>query len=80
MLREAGMALQTTRTCPAQLIARHGRGEWGTVGEENWQTNDRALKEGTSLVSAYALPTGQRIWIITEWDHCATTILLPSEY
>jgi len=32
------------------------------------------------LLSTYALPDGAKLWIITEADHSATTLLLPSEY
>ena len=31
-------------------------------------------------LSAYRLASGARVWIITEADRSATTILLPSEY
>jgi hypothetical protein len=32
------------------------------------------------ILSAYVLCTEERIWIITEADRSATTLLLPSEY
>jgi hypothetical protein len=39
------------------------------------------LKDGSRLLSAYVLRDGQtQIWIVTEADQTATTILLPSEY
>jgi hypothetical protein len=38
------------------------------------------LKEGTRLLSAYHLKDGTKIWIITEWDRSATTVLLPEDY
>jgi hypothetical protein len=51
------------------------------VDREDWAANERALLEGTRLLSAYQLPsTGEKIWVITEWDRSATTLLLPSEY
>ena len=51
------------------------------VDKEDWAANDRALKDGERLLSAYALPeTGEKVWVITEWDRSATTLLLPSEY
>jgi hypothetical protein len=62
-------------------LARHAAGDWGVVGREDARANDRALREGTRLLSAYVLADGTtRIWIITEADHSATTILLPDEY
>jgi hypothetical protein len=52
-----------------------------TVDTEDWRANERALLEGTRLLSAYELPrTGETVWVITEWDRSATTILLPTEY
>lgn len=68
------------------FLQRHASGDWGIVGEEDSQTNNDALKDGDRLLSAYLLPksakrdTEEKIWIITEWDRSATTILLPEEY
>jgi len=42
--------------------------------------NERALRCGMRILSAYALWTGDRIWIITEADRSVTTILTPEEY
>jgi hypothetical protein len=39
-----------------------------------------SVKEGFRIVSAYKLETDLKVWIITEWDRSATTILLPEEY
>jgi hypothetical protein len=40
----------------------------------------RGGREGTRVFSAYELLDGTRIWIITEANRSATTILLPEEY
>lgn len=61
-------------------VSRHVRGDWGVVGPEDWRANERALQDGTRLFSAYLLKDGTKIWIITEADRTATTILLPAEY
>jgi hypothetical protein len=61
-------------------IVRHMAGDWGDLGTEDMQANERALKEGTRLLSAYASGKGVTFWIITEADRSATTILLPSDY
>ena len=61
-------------------LSRHARGNWGVVDAEDWRTNDRALIDGTRLLSAYLLRDGTKVWIITEADRSATTILLPDEY
>jgi hypothetical protein len=59
---------------------RHANTDWGTLDEEDRASNDRALMEGTRLLSAYESTAGTRFWIITEWDRSVTTILLPMEY
>ena len=66
-------------------LNRHVKGDWGDVDDEDKQTNDQALKQGTRLLSAYnddRFPKNgvATIWIITEADRSATTILFPDEY
>jgi hypothetical protein len=66
-------------------LSRHIKGEWGDVGDEDKQSNDQALKQGTRLLSSYndnRFPKHgvATIWIITEADRSATTILFPDEY
>lgn len=65
---------------PSDYIGRHMRGDWGDVSPEDWLSNDRAVVEGYRILSAYRLSTGVRIWVITEADRSATTLLLPEEY
>ena len=61
-------------------IFRHAAGDWGDLSREDMRANAEALKEGTRLLSAYHLKDGRKLWIITEWDRSATTVLLPEEY
>lgn len=63
-----------------ELLGRHLRGDWGDLDNEDKQTNNTALVHGNRLLSAYNLPGGERLWIITEWDRSVTTLLLPDEY
>lgn len=68
---------------PPELMAalrRHLSGDWGELGEEDWKTNEAALRRGERLLSAYNAANGQRFWIITEADRSSTTALLPEEY
>lgn len=65
---------------PQTLIARHAAGDFGDINQQDWQANVRALSAGGRLVSAYAIGPDAVIWIITEGDRSATTLLLPSEY
>lgn len=74
----------------AETLARHELGDWGDVGDEDKQVNEDALKNGERLLSSYVVwqdktgthgtPEGTRIWIITEADRSATTVLFPDEY
>lgn len=38
-----------------------------------------SIEAGLRVLSSYALPTGQSVWVITEWDRSATTILVPDD-
>ena len=66
-------------------LSRHVKGDWGDVDSEDKQANEQALKQGTRLLSAYSddrFPENgvATIWIVTEADRSATTILFPDEY
>ncbi len=73
-------ALTDAEANPLEYLQRHAAGDWGEINAEDRMANNRALENGERILSAYSLPSGQRIWIITEWDRSATTILLPEEY
>lgn len=73
-------ALERAGEDPAQYLARHERGDWGEVGEEDWQENEFSVANGFRILSAYTTGAGDKLWIITEADRSATTILLPSDY
>ena len=65
---------------PEEFLLRHKHGDWGVVPEEDALENERALREGSRLFSAYDTRVGERLWVITEWDRSTTTLLLPDEY
>lgn len=73
-------AMQGNMLVAAILLDRHASGDWGDLDQEDRETNDEAVKLGNRILSAYKLDTGGKLWIITEWDRSATTILLPEEY
>jgi hypothetical protein len=73
-------ALEAAGQSPSTYLVRHGGGDWGELDAHDTKANDEALKHDDRLLSAYVLPTGTKLWIITEWDRSATTLLLPSEY
>lgn len=63
-----------------ESLKRHIKGDWGDLCEEDRQENELALKEGFRLFSVYEKIGLPKIWIITEADRSATTILFPDEY
>jgi hypothetical protein len=65
---------------PSELLAQHVSGDWGDVSHEDAYENEYSLKHGLRVLSRYPLPSGTRVWIITEADRSSTTILLPHEY
>lgn len=73
-------ALVKAEQSAATFVHKHLTGDWSEMDEEDQQANQLAVKEGTRIFSSYSLSTGQKLWIITEWDRSVTTILLPSEY
>jgi hypothetical protein len=78
-------ALAKAGQTPQELLARHLRGDWGDVCPEDATLNDEALKDGSRLLSAYTLRTGEKLWIITEAEsdsgqRLSSCLLLPSDY
>ena len=66
---------------PSSLIERHAAGDWGEVPDADARENELSLREGLRIVSSYPVgDDGNRVWVITEADRSATTLLLPSEY
>jgi len=65
---------------PAVLLARHASGDWGDLDSEDKASNDWAVSHQGRLLSSYNVAPDKKIWIITEADRSATTILLPSDY
>lgn len=73
-------ALAASSEQAATFLRRHECGDWGGLNSEDWELNERSLKDGSRILSAYKLESGERIWIVTEADRSSTTILLPDEY
>ena len=73
-------ALELAGQTAIEFLRRHMSGDWGELSDEDVKENEFSLREGLRLLSAYQTGKGQKLWIITEADRSATTILLPSEY
>ena len=73
-------ALQQAGHTAQEFLARHSAGDWGELSAEDRQENTFAVARSLRLLSAYRLSTGVKIWLITEADRSATTVLLPEDY
>ena len=72
-------AMEEAGTEPSELLRRHLGGDWGELDAHDRRENQLSLKHGFRVLSSYPVG-GQKVWIITEADRSATTMLLPSEY
>lgn len=73
-LRRAGQSEFT-------FLRRHVSGDFGeALSAADWAANAEAVCNGDRVLSAYYLATGERLWILTEWNRSSTTLLLPSDY
>ncbi|MGH9823034.1 MAG: hypothetical protein ACREDR_07285 [Blastocatellia bacterium] len=73
-------ALTRAGQTPIEFIVRHQRGDWGECDPEDAKENDLSVREGFRILSVYRTAKGEKLWVITEADRSATTLLLPSEY
>jgi hypothetical protein len=73
-------ALIEARQSALEFFRRHQSGDWGEVCEEDRRENDFSVAHGFRILSAYCTKAGVKLWVITEADRSATTVLLPSEY
>ena len=73
-------ALEQAGESPGTLLKRHVTGDWGDLTTTTTGKTSDPFEHGCRLLSAYTLSTGTKLWIITEADRSATTLLLPSEY
>jgi len=61
-------------------IERHLAGDWGDVCDDDRVANELALQSGDRLFSAFTREGMPKLWVITEGDRSATTVLFPDEY
>ena len=62
-----------------EFIARHARLEQGELSDEDHRENLFSVDKHLRIFSAFKIGQGVKLWVITEADRSATTILLPSE-
>lgn len=73
-------ALEEANQNPFEFLARHQAGDWGELCEEDKRENEFSVRNGFRILSAYRTRKNTKIWVITEADRSATTLLLPDEY
>ena len=78
-------ALEESGVNPLSLLLRHSNNDWGTLSQDDRQANLDALRTGERVFSVYILPTGVKLWCITEAQNDegvreSTCLLLPSDY
>ncbi|MDQ3375912.1 MAG: hypothetical protein M3533_03330 [Actinomycetota bacterium] len=72
-------ALSDAGEHPFSYLARHATGDWGDLCDDDRRENKLSVEHGWRVLSSY--PVGDaKIWILTEADRSATTLLLPEEY
>ena len=72
-LEEAGQSAQ-------EFISRHARLEQGELCDDDHKENLFSVDKPLRIFSAFKTAKGDKVWVITEADRSATTILLPEEY
>jgi hypothetical protein len=69
-------ALERAKQPPTCFLARHAIGDWGELEPTDVAENEYSVAHGFRLLSSYQTDAGERLWIITEADRSATTLLL----
>jgi hypothetical protein len=73
-------ALEEANQNAFEFLAKHQAGDWGELCEEDIKENEFSVLNGFRILSAYRTWNDVKIWVITEADRSATTLLLPHEY
>ena len=73
-------ALRDSGQLPAEFLRRHQAGDWGDLFDADKRENEFSVSRELRILSSYRTAKDEKIWIITEADRSATTLLLPSEY
>ena len=77
---DASEALEDSGQSPQEFVSRHSRLERDELSDEDHDENLFSVYKPLRIFSAFRTADGVKLWIITEADRSATTILLPSDY
>jgi hypothetical protein len=73
-------AIRDAGQLPLEFLLRHQSGDWGDLGNEDKRENEFSVSRRLRILSKYHTAEGVALYVITEADRSASTILLPSEY
>lgn len=82
---EALLALSASGQQANYFLDLHFNGDWGNMPPEDRLANNRALVDGSRIMSAYETSLGVNLWVITDaasddGTRKSTCIFLPEEY
>ena len=73
----AAIALARAKVQPDLLLQRHRSADFGEADDATQRANLEAIQSGGRIRSAYLLPTGEVVLVVTEMG--STTLLTPQE-
>ncbi|HEY1189468.1 MAG TPA: hypothetical protein VGE74_17580 [Gemmata sp.] len=76
-------ALAVLKRCsqsPAEIVAKHARGEWDGLDAYGAEANRAAIRDGGRVFGSFTTRAGDTLGVITEADRASTCLLLPAEY
>jgi hypothetical protein len=73
-------ALNEAGQLPHEFLSRHLSGDWGDLCDEDKRENEFSINRALRILSKYHTSKGEALYVITEADRSATTILRPAEY
>ena len=79
-------ALEQAGQSARHFLDLHASGAWGDLDREDRMANEQAIanehdpQRRARVLSSYRTRNGAKLWIITEHDRSATTLLLPEDY
>jgi hypothetical protein len=76
----AASALEKAEETSEAYVRRHAHGDWGGVSEQGRARNERAVKEGLQVDSAYRTSAGTILWVNTTADRRTTVVCVPQDY
>lgn len=76
----AADTLEEANQSPQEFLSHHARLEQGELSDEDQRENEFSVNKCLRIFSAFKTAKGEKLWVITEADRSATTILMPEDY